>query len=1106
MAIDNTNPTVTATIYRDDRGGSNLIEHPVLAVVKDNIDSTHSGKIKVYIPNYGGIDPDDYNNWIEVRYMSPWFGVASSKSENVKNPKESKYGEYVGNPVSYGMWASAPDIGTEVICIFVNGRPNQGFYIGSPPVAGIHHMVPAIGSASAVVPNKNEAQSYGDATRLPVSEVNINDSAIKNSRSIYNEPKPIHSYQAAILNTQGLIRDNIRGTISSSSQRETPSRVFGISTPGGTIYQGGYNNKIIQAAINEDTDTSKLQIAGRTGGHSIVMDDGTISGEDQLMRIRTSAGHTIMMNDSGQNIFIIHSNGLSWIELNKEGAIDVYSTNSFNVRTQGDINMHADRDINMHAQRNLKLYGNDIKIEADLSTTLRTGTTYSSEHGGKYSVKTGGDMSLQSIGSSSLMSFGTNYINGIQVKLNSGIGPTSASVPVIDKTSFDDTIYSSRVGWMYPSPKPLLSITSRVTTHFPFKYANTGINLKINQVASSGASSPASAAVQAVTGSVPSVPSTPIDTIVAATAPITIGLRTSGNSPTSLVDSQTVAGAISQQSATFRGLSNSIVGLSADAKITSSLLNNQITSTLAKNLGSASPIPGAITGLTLNQASLAGVLKPGSASVIAERMAAGIPFSEAGALAMSGINGLRNPLDLVDNVTSQINTMITSMQSGATSLSRSVFTGTESATQITGLISAASNYGVTAVDNILQSPSTAVTAISSQFNNTATGQLNNLNNIGAKLSSTVTGIGDKINGIQDIISGGNFAANIQDGIGNAFNSVDLIGSGIGLVASFLGGGSKSTVQGILADLRSKQQAAFSLTERSFGTLKAGVPNSLGNYSLTNTTTDSQTDKFYELENAIERSNNLDQNLLAAKKAYRLNPNTENYAKLISIENLYFDSRRILEKSKDSVFRVTAVADKSPSDSNLLDLRPSVITDFSGAIKTLRSIDSLKDSEKFAGDLIGNVKKNLDLIGGNVSSAAESLSSKLGLSIGSIGTGGGSVKTPETGSNTFNFAPVNTRTAQLLDDPIIPMPIFDSATTNTDSNKYLSEQLTILNKIQELNTKQTITEQRISSIQIELISEPGSSRLLNNLNDLNIELEKILVQISAAQIEYNRLIS
>jgi hypothetical protein len=467
----------TTNEYKDDRGGAVLIPHPVIGIVKDNIDPEHTGRIKVYLARFGGSDPNDSKHWRTVKYLSPFLGTIAP-GYNVYNTKNSEGdGDFKSNPQSYGFWATAPDIGSQVVCIFINGDPQDGYYIGGAPYFGLTHMIPAVASSSKVIPNTGQAKLYAGADRLPVTEVNYSNPKYRKSPKIYDEPKPIHSYQAQILATQGLIRDNLRGVISSSSQRETPSKVFGISTPGNAIYEGGYTNSTIKDAA-KTADKSKLQVTGRTGGHSFVMDDGTINGEDQLLRLRTAGGHMLMLNDSGQVLTIIHSNGQSYIEFGKEGTIDMFSTNSVNVRTQGDLNFHADRDINMHAKRNFNLYADNIAIESNQNYSLRTGKDYYSYHLGKYTVKVDQQMSMFSSGDSSFASAAITYINGRKIHLNTGsTGTVPAVVNKFSKIQHVDTTFSQNVGWMNPSPTPLESIATRAPAHMPWAAGNKGVSL-----------------------------------------------------------------------------------------------------------------------------------------------------------------------------------------------------------------------------------------------------------------------------------------------------------------------------------------------------------------------------------------------------------------------------------------------------------------------------------------------------------------------------------------------------------------------------------------------------------------------------------------------------
>lgn len=459
--------------YKDDRAGSNLIPHPVIGIVKDNIDPTRAGRIKVYLNRGGASDPNDSKSWRTVKYLSPFLGTIAPGYNVYQTSDAEGLGSFTGNPHSYGFWTGAPDIGSQVLCIFVNGQPDDGYYIGCVPYPGLTFMVPAIGAATKVVPNEAQASLYAGADRLPVTEVNYGNNDLRNSTEIANEAKPIHSYQARILAQQGLIRDNLRGVISSSSMRESPSRVYGISTPGQNIYEGGYTSQTINQG-KETENNEKLQVIGKTGGHSIVLDDGTIDGQDQLLRIRTSGGHMIMMNDSGQCLTIIHSNGQSWIELGKEGTIDLFSTNSVNIRTQGDLNLHSDRNININAAQNLNISAKNISQESQKNISLRAGGNITGYTLGNFSVKVNGTMTLQSQGNSSFASRTGTFINGAPIYLNTGSGPQASDVKPLTKQNHIETTFSQTKGWMYPSPNPLQSIVSRAPTHMPWAGANKG--------------------------------------------------------------------------------------------------------------------------------------------------------------------------------------------------------------------------------------------------------------------------------------------------------------------------------------------------------------------------------------------------------------------------------------------------------------------------------------------------------------------------------------------------------------------------------------------------------------------------------------------------------
>lgn len=482
MAYNIIRPTGTRRASTPQAGGANPRTVPLLAIVKDNIDPIRAGRLQVYLSEFGGKDPDDSTAWTTVSYMSPFFGLTQGSAP------ATGYGDYLKNPVSYGMWNSPPDIGTTVICLFINGDPNYGYYIGCVPEAESLHMVPAIGASDNIILNKGEADSYGGATKLPVSNINTNNIQMANSSNFLKETKPVHSYVAGILAQQGLVRDPIRGAIGTSSQRETPSRVgWGVNTPGRPIYKGGFTDETITDTIKnvgtdapDNVNTDQLKVVSRRAGHSIVMDDGDIQGRDQLIRLRTSTGHQILMSDDGQCLFIIHSNGQTWIELGKEGTIDMYASNSVNIRTQGDLNLHADNNININAAKALNVSAETIKMTSEKETSQKVGTDFSFSNIGKYTMKVGGAMSLASSGEASVSSSSTTFINGSKINLNTGsAGLVPADVKPIPLVAHTDTLYDDVKGFA-AAPGKLMSIVSRAPAHSPWASAGQGVDVKVN--------------------------------------------------------------------------------------------------------------------------------------------------------------------------------------------------------------------------------------------------------------------------------------------------------------------------------------------------------------------------------------------------------------------------------------------------------------------------------------------------------------------------------------------------------------------------------------------------------------------------------------------------
>jgi hypothetical protein len=462
--------------YKQDRGGVPAEFGPFSGIVKNNVDPTRSGRLQVYIEAFSAGDPDDPTKWTTVSYLPSFYGYTPP----VQTPGTG-VGTYPGNQNAYGMWFTPPDVGITVLCIFVNGDRQLGYYIGIVPDGGLGQMVPAIGgSTNYVTDNKNQETYYANDVLLPVTEINTSNTAITNNPRFFDQAKPVHSVVAAALFQQGLNGDVERGPIRSSSQRETPSSVFGISTPGIPVYQGGMKPDDIRKKIqNNEIKPADAQVIGRMGGHTLVMDDGDLEGNNALFRLRTPKGHQITMNDSGNFFYITHANGQTWLEFGKEGTVDIFSTNSVNIRTQGDINLHADRDINMYA-------GGNLQVKSAKSTTIEAQTDLTISAQKDLKIYSKAAIGVRADGTMALQSAGGSWNGGEDLKFTAGgidlNGPTAPTVTVpkpIATIELDDTKFSTSKGWEV-DPKALKTIVPRAPTHEPYPYHNKGVDVKVN--------------------------------------------------------------------------------------------------------------------------------------------------------------------------------------------------------------------------------------------------------------------------------------------------------------------------------------------------------------------------------------------------------------------------------------------------------------------------------------------------------------------------------------------------------------------------------------------------------------------------------------------------
>lgn len=392
-----------------------------IGVVKANEDIQRMGRVAVWIPEIGG-DPNNENSWFIMSYASPFAGVTPPN----KLVEDSKKAEEAQS--SYGFWMNPPDLENQVLCCFVNGDTSQGFWFACVYQQNMNHMVPGIAQGKPA-----EDGEYCDA-QPPVVEYN------KWSKENPTDPKrPVFTPLAEGLSQQGLLKDNDRGSTTSSARREAPSKVFGWVTP---------------------------------RGNQVYVDDNP---DNEFIRMRTRSGAQVLVNETTGFVYINSKNGDSWVEISDKG-VDVYSRGAVSLRSEGSLNLHADGSLNIEADGNLNLRaGGNLTIQSahhsswagNGNLALQFGGTASAS-GAQMILASGGNITMGASGNITQSSSGNNIRSAGTIYDNAGPSAPAANAlkAEVEKPRELPEVNGEAPCYQQDTRK---TIVRRMPTHEPYK-------------------------------------------------------------------------------------------------------------------------------------------------------------------------------------------------------------------------------------------------------------------------------------------------------------------------------------------------------------------------------------------------------------------------------------------------------------------------------------------------------------------------------------------------------------------------------------------------------------------------------------------------------------
>lgn len=299
--------------------------------VVDTSDPDQMGRLRVWVPSLDGESYDiEQLPWSE--YASPLAGfTVDFPAGNTTIPNKSH--------TAYGLW-TIPKIGATVLVFFLNGNPARRFYFAS--VFRLH---------------RNRSMPSGRNTDFLSNLGPFGDAG--DGKGALNPIQPAYDN----------LRTQFQGKIESP---EAQSR-------------GAFERQVAQPKLDKDGEEGYQQGTADSsyldpqtscwvtpGRHAIIMQDHPSTGR---MRLKTAEGHQVIFDDANERIYVSTSKGNTWLELDQDGHVHVFASQSISLRAGKDINLFADENINMEAGRgvNVKANSESIKMSAAQDIHLNAG-------------------------------------------------------------------------------------------------------------------------------------------------------------------------------------------------------------------------------------------------------------------------------------------------------------------------------------------------------------------------------------------------------------------------------------------------------------------------------------------------------------------------------------------------------------------------------------------------------------------------------------------------------------------------------------------------------------------------------------------------------------
>lgn len=358
----------------------NKMDSITIGVVADTNDPQQMGRVRAICARWGDSSQANLDAIPWAVYSAPFAGHTQVGTRG--NGIQTSTGG-----IAYGMWA-IPKVGAQVLVMCIDSDPNQRVYVGCLFDQYTPHTLPHgrfMYDDHPVLDNTITPSGPYTSAEKPIEPLYTNiRQAFGNKKNRNYE----WENRAADCTATALDVESLANTFSQVADDKDISKNDWTSRQG---YQTNRQTPTLQTSEHTPRNLDSMVYSFTSPGfHSLSMDDRM---ENCRVRLRTTSGHQIIMDDTNERIYIATAKGENWIEMDQTGNIDVFSSNKLNIRTAQGINLTSDGDIRIQSGKAIHMIAADnIHLQTTKELHVKTGGTLNLTSGAQMNYASGGDI------------------------------------------------------------------------------------------------------------------------------------------------------------------------------------------------------------------------------------------------------------------------------------------------------------------------------------------------------------------------------------------------------------------------------------------------------------------------------------------------------------------------------------------------------------------------------------------------------------------------------------------------------------------------------------------------------------------------------------------